>query len=318
MLKEVIKMNKSEDCVSPHSHLIPPGDRAAKKRGLILSILITVVIMLLEVVGGILTRSLALISDAGHMLTHFVDLGISLFAIIIAEKPPTSRKTFGYLRYEILAALFNSIFLFALTAYILYEAYERILNPQSIKGFEMFIVALLGLIANISSGIILFKVSHGDLNIRSAFLHMIGDTVSSVGVVIAAIIIHFTSFYILDPIISVVIAVLIAVWGIKLFNEAVNILMQGIPKEIKIENVEESIQAIPGVEEIHDTHIWAISSKMFVLTAHLIVNDMTVSDTEKLLKIINAKLFDEFEIFHTTIQFETQAKKNFKLDDKKV
>ncbi len=298
----------NSECISPQSHLIQSSERSAKKKRLFLSIVITFLIMLLEVAGGILSKSLALISDAGHMLTHFVALGISLFAIIIAEKPPTEKKTFGYLRYEILAALFNSVFLFALTAYILYEAYERILNPVSIKGVEMFVVAVLGLIANISTGLILFKVSHSDLNIRSAFLHMIGDTLSSVGVVIAAVIIHFTGFYLLDPIISVVIAALIVIWGVKLFNESINILLQGIPKEIDITEIEERLIKIEKVKQIHDTHVWAISSKMYVFTAHILVENISISESESLLKEINQVLLDEFKIFHTTIQFEVWSR----------
>lgn len=297
-------MNKKENCISPQPHLVKSAGRQKKKRRLMYSLIITVVIMVLEAIGGFLTGSLALISDAGHMLTHFVALGISLFAIIIAERPPTSRKTFGYLRYEIIAALFNSLFLFGLTIFIIYEAYERISDPVNIKGVEMFIVALLGLIANITSGLILFKVSHDDLNIKSAFVHMVGDTISSVGVVIAAVIIHFTGFKILDPILSVLIAGLIAVWGFKLLKESLNILMQGIPKEIQLDEVDQAIFSVKGVNGVHDTHIWAISSSMNVLTTHILVKDMSISQTSEIIQEINENLYDKFSIYHTTIQFE--------------
>ncbi|HDS09196.1 MAG TPA: cation transporter [Firmicutes bacterium] len=300
--------DKNSECISPQSHYILPADRTSKKKRLFWSILITFLIMLLEGLGGLFTKSLALISDAGHMLTHFVALGISLFAIIIAEKPPTEEKTFGYLRFEILAALFNSVFLFALTGYIIYEAYERMHNPIPIKGIEMFAVAFLGLVANLITGLILFKVSHGDLNIRSAFLHLVGDTISSVGVVIAAVIIHFTGLFLLDTVISLVIAVLIAIWGVRLFLESVNILLQGIPKEVRISSLNERITQVEGVNGIHDTHVWAISSKMNVFTAHIVIDNISVSETEKLLRDINKILLDEFNIFHTTIQFETERK----------
>ena len=186
---------------------------------------------MVEVIGGFLTNSLALISDAGHMLTHLFALLVSLFALFFAAKPPTEKKTYGFYRLEILAALFNGIMLFMITVWIFYEAYQRFMHPESISSGKMFMVACIGLVANITCAYILKGNGHGhSLNVRSAFLHMLGDTLSSVGVIIGAGIIYYTNWFIIDPIISVLICVLILIWSYKLVMESVDVLLEATPK----------------------------------------------------------------------------------------
>src|SRR4030042_2414728 len=186
--------------------------RSYERKRLLITIILTGTMMVGEVLGGIFTGSLALISDAGHMLTHAFALLVSFLAILYACRPATNDKSFGFYRAEILAALLNGITLLIITGFILWEAYKRILNPRPIAGREMIIIGVIGLLVNIVTALLLWKVSKSSLNVRSAFIHMLGDTGSSVGVVIGAIIIYFTDFYIIDSIFSIVIAILILIW----------------------------------------------------------------------------------------------------------
>ncbi|WP_169704308.1 cation diffusion facilitator family transporter [Candidatus Kuenenia stuttgartensis] len=196
---------------------------------------ITGVIFIVEVIGGIITNSLALLSDAGHMLTHLFALLISLFAIMFASKPPTQRKTYGFYRLEILAALLNGIILLLITVWIFYEAYHRFVTPEAISSGMMFFLAIIGLLANISCVYILKSGEHGhSLNVKIGFLHMLGDTISSVGVIIGAVIIYYTNWYIIDPIISIMLCILILIWSYKLIMESVDILLEATPKDINV------------------------------------------------------------------------------------
>jgi cobalt-zinc-cadmium efflux system protein len=200
--------------------------KGATKNSLILAIIITASVMVIEVIGSLLTRSLALASDAGHMFTHLFALVISFTAIIVACKEPCHHRTYGYYRAEILAALFNSIFLFAVTTYIFYQGIERLLNPQPVLGFEMFIVALAGLAANGFSIILLRNNMRNDLNIRGAFLHMFADAASSVAIIIGAVIVTQTGWYFIDPLLGIGISVLIFVWAFGLLRDSINVLME--------------------------------------------------------------------------------------------
>jgi cobalt-zinc-cadmium efflux system protein len=264
-----------------------------------------------EVIGGFLTNSLALISDAGHMLTHLIALLISLFALFFAAKPPTEKKTYGFYRLEILAALFNGIMLFMITVWIFYEAYQRFIHPESISSGKMFMVACIGLVANITCAYILKGNGHGhSLNVRSAFLHMLGDTISSVGVIIGAAIIYYTNWFIVDPIISIMICVLILIWSYKLVMESVDVLLEATPKEINIDRVIESLKQIPGIDNAHDIHVWTITSGMYSMSGHIDTKDMLISETTRLSKEINHILGEKFKIGHTVIQFGCECKIN--------
>ncbi len=260
-----------------------------------------------------MTNSLALISDAGHMLTHLFALLVSLFALHFAAKPPTEKKTYGFYRLEILAALFNGITLFVITLWIFYEAYHRFMHPETISSGKMFIVALMGLIANVVCVYILKGDAHEhehSLNVRAAFFHMLGDTFSSVGVIIGAIIIYYTNWFIVDPIISVMICVLILIWSYKLVMESIDVLLEATPKEINIDNVIASLKQIPGVDDAHDIHIWTITSGMYSMSGHIDTKDMLISETTKLSKEINRILSENFKVGHTVIQFGCECKIN--------
>jgi len=261
--------------------------------------------MVIEVVGSILSGSLALISDAGHMFTHLFALIISFAAIIISCRAPCHHRTFGYYRAEILAALFNSIFLFGVTAYIFFQGIERLLNPQPVLGFEMFLVALAGLAANGFSILILRKSVRNDLNVKGAFLHMFADAASSVFIIIGAIVVSLTGWYIIDPLLGIGISVLIFIWAFGLMRDSINVLMETSPKGINANVVTEEIKKnIPEVSAINDMHIWEITSGMYSLTAHIEATIHSSSDVSEIIKRINKILNDKFGIEHTTIQIE--------------
>ncbi len=266
-------------------------------------------------VGGVLSNSLALISDAGHMLTHLFALLISLFAVFFATKPPTEKKTYGFFRIEILAALFNGVTLVVIAAWIFYEAYRRFMHPETISGAMMLVIAVVGLIANVSCAYILKGDGHEhgvghSLNLKSAFVHMLGDTVSSVGVIFGAVFIYFTGWFVIDPIISVVICVLILLWSYKLIMESIDVLLEAAPKEINIDELIESLKQISGIDNAHDIHVWTITSGMYAMSAHIDTKDMLISETTKLSKEINGVVNEKFKIGHTVIQFGCECKTN--------
>ena len=238
------------------------------------------------------------------MFTHLFALAISFTAIIIACKEPCHHRTYGYYRAEILAALFNSIFLFAVTAYIFYEGIVRLLNPQPVLGFEMFLVALAGLAANGLSILILRNSMRNDLNVRGAFLHMFADTASSVVIIIGAIIVTYTGWYFIDPLLGIGISILIFVWAYGLLRDSINVLMETAPKGINIEIVSASIkESIPEIVSINDMHIWEITSGMYSLTAHMKA-DLSNENLKEIIDRINRLLADKFSIEHTTLQIE--------------
>jgi len=278
--------------------------RVKEKGRLKIVICITGITMIVEVIGGVISGSLALISDAGHMFTHAFALLISFIAIVLASRPADMRKTFGYYRIEILAALFNSILLVFITGWIFYEAYLRIILSLLIKGTEMLIFATVGLIVNIVSAIILIGVSKEDLNVRSAFLHMVGDTASSVAIVLGAVIILYTGWTLIDPILSILIAVAILIWVWNLARESLHILLEAVPRKVNTEKVKEEIMKFEGVKEITDLHIWTITSNMYSLMAHIRVEDGKISERKTLIKDINQMLDHRFDIVHTSLQFE--------------
>jgi cobalt-zinc-cadmium efflux system protein len=278
------------------------------KNRLVLSMIITASVMVIEVIGSVLTGSLALGSDAGHMFTHFFALAISFTAIIISCKEPCHHRTFGYYRAEILAALFNSIFLFGVTAYIFFQGIERLLNPQPVLGYEMFLVALAGLAANGISILILRNSVRNDLNVRGAFLHMFADTASSVLIIIGAIVVSLTGWYIIDPLLGIGISILIFVWAFGLMRDSINVLMETSPKGINSDVVMAEIKKnVPEVTSISDMHIWEITSGMYSLTAHIEANITSSGNVDEIIHKINKILNDKFGIEHTTIQMESKS-----------
>lgn len=280
--------------------------RSVEKKKLKLTMAITGTMMVVEVIGGLLTNSLALISDAGHMFTHFFALAISFGAILCASKESCHHRTFGFYRIEILAALFNSLFLFGVTAWILMEGIKRIIQPTPILGLQMFIIAVAGLIVNLVSAWILHGASKDDLNVKSAFLHMWADTLSSVAIVIGAIIIYFTNWNIIDPILSIGIALVIFGWGWGLLKDSVNILLESVPKGMNSDQIAEALKVgVPEIKEVTDLHIWEITSKMYSMTAHIKLKDNSAErGTKEILHRIKDIANRQFDIEHTTIEFD--------------
>lgn len=262
--------------------------------------------MIAEIIGGLLSNSLALLSDAGHMFTDTLALALSFFAMKFADMPATEKKTFGFYRLEILAALLNGITLVIISLYIIYEAYLRILNPQPVAGTLMLVVAVIGLVVNIIGALFLIKHRETNLNIRGAFLHIIGDAVSSVGVIIGGIIILYTGWYLIDPILSILIALGIIAGAIGLVTESVSILLESAPSHINIAAVAEEIAKIDGVREAYHVHVWTITSGVYALSAHVIIDDRPVSGSRVLLDSIRQRLTDRFKIMHSTIQLECE------------
>ena len=279
--------------------------RSVERSKLKLAMTITGVVMVIEIIGGILTSSLALLSDAGHMFTHFFALAISFAAIKIACKEPCHHRTYGFYRAEILAALFNSLFLFAVTAYIFYEGVKRLVNPEPVLGLQMFLIALLGLVVNVISVLILQGSARDDINVKGAFLHMLADTVSSVVIVFGAVVIYFSDWYILDPLLAIGISLVILVWAWGLFRDSINILLETAPKGINIDDVSMELkQEIPEIRDICDMHIWEITSNMYSFTAHIALDVMNYGKSKEILEKINQLLNDKYDIEHTTIQFD--------------
>ena len=263
--------------------------------------------MVAEVVGGIYSGSLALLGDAGHMLVDALAIILSLFAIRVARRGATATRTFGYHRIEILAALANGIILVLVSLYIFYEAYQRFLEPPQVKIPLMLIVAVIGLFANLVGVILLNRASHWSLNVKAAFWHIIGDTLSSVGVIIAGVVILFTGWYIADPIVAVVIGIII-LWGAgRIVREAMDILLEAVPKHINLARVIDSIRNVPGVNEAHDIHIWTITSNIYALSAHLVIDDQMVSRGVDIVKMVRRELAQNFDISHTTLQLECES-----------
>ncbi len=265
--------------------------------------------MVVEIVGGIWTGSLALISDAGHMFTHAFALGLSLVAIAVASRPTTPERSFGLYRVEVLAALFNAITLALITVFIAREAWIRLMNPQPILAGQMLAVALVGLFVNILTAWVLSGAGHDDLNFRSAFLHMLGDTLSSVAIVGGALVIRWTGWVWIDPVLSVLICVVIAIWAWGLTRDSVRILLEEAPRDVKTAAVVARIRAEFGeVADIDDVHVWTITSGMHAMTAYVeLARELPLAEQSELAHRLRHFVADEFSIAHAVFQFEPRA-----------
>lgn len=277
------------------------------RRALKVTFALTFTYFIVEVIGGLLTNSLALLADAAHMLTDVFGLGLALFAIWITQRPANAAKTYGYYRVEILAALANALVLFGVSFYILYEAYRRFQEPPEVNSLPMMIVAVIGLAVNLVGIYNLRRGSKESLNVQGAFLEVVSDTLGSLGVIAAGLIMYFTGWYYADPIFSVVIGLFILPRTWKLMMEAVNVLLEATPAHINLKEVEDAMRAAPGVADVHDLHVWTITSGMESLSAHVVLAEGTdPRDVQKILKQLSAQLKDEFGIDHTTIQIEAR------------
>lgn len=280
-------------------------ERRKDRRRLLIALALTATIAVAEAVGGWLTGSLALLSDAGHMLTDLSALLLSLLALWFAGKPADKKKTYGYYRMEILSALFNGVLLLGITVFILYEAWERVRAPTEVKLGPMAIVAAAGLVANLAA--LSFLHHSHSMNVRGAFLHVLGDTLSSVGVLLAAGIMALTGWFVVDPIISVLISIVIVVGAVQLVRDAVDVLLEAVPAHVDMAAVQALMLKVQGVTAVHDLHVWSISSGIYALSAHLVVQDPMVCNNDEILSAVKHELFDRFGIDHTTIQIESET-----------
>lgn len=267
-----------------------------------IALAITAAFFVVEVVGALLTNSLALLADAAHMLTDVGALALGLFAAWLASQPVSAQKTYGYYRTEILAALFNGTTLVLVCLYIFYEAYGRLSAPPEVQSLPMLAVAVLGLGANLASALVLGRSERHSLNIKAAFLHVIGDALGSAGVIIAALVMLFTGNRLADPVISILIGLLIIYGAGRLVLEAVDILMEACPSHISLKAVEEALKRVAGVISVHDLHVWTVTSGLVAMSGHVVVAGE--ADSQQVLRKLRAMLEQEFRIMHTTLQVE--------------
>jgi cobalt-zinc-cadmium efflux system protein len=292
-----------------HSHGGPPptGTAAAAYRGrLRIALTITLSVMVLEIIGGVLADSLALIADAAHMATDAIGLVMALLAIRFANRPAGPNRTFGFARAEILAALANCLLLLGVGGYLLYEAVERFITPAETKGGPAMVFALVGLLANMISLSLLVRGQKESLNVRGAYLEVLADTLGSLTVLVSAGIIVATGWQAVDPIASLVIGLMIAPRAWKLLRETLNVLLEAAPKGVDMGEVRAHIVALPGVEDVHDLHAWTITSGMPVLSAHVVVSQDVLDSVghEKMLHDLQGCLGDHFDVEHCTFQLE--------------
>jgi len=275
------------------------------RRDLTLTLVITASYCVVEFVGGIFTNSLALLSDAGHMFADVAALGLSLFAIRLAQLPPTANKTFGYHRVEILAALVNALLLWLIVALIFLEAFHRFLTPPPVKSTGMIAVATVGLGVNLVSLFVLSRSQGESLNVRAAFVHVLGDALGSVGAVFAGVAILVAGWYVADPLVSVGIGLLILYSSWEIIRDSVDILMQGTPRGMRLEEVEECLLGIAGVRQVHDLHIWTLTSGRYHLSAHLVI--CAENEPHAIIDAAQTRLRDRFGIGHTTVQVDREV-----------
>ena len=276
------------------------------KKGLRIAIGITAVILLLEFFGGLATNSLALLSDSGHMLSDVSSLVFSLLAMWLAAKPPTADKHYGYSRVEILAALLNGVTLFVIAGLILFEAVHRLRAPEPVSSVPMMGIAVIGLLANLLSAWALLRQGDvkSNINMRSAYLHVLGDALGSVGAIVAGLLMYFWNWVMADPLISVLVAGLILKGAWEVVRQAVHILMEGTPPNISPCQVREQLEQIDGVLNVHDLRIWTITSEIHSLCCHLLVDER--ADSQLVLQLANSHIRGDFGIRYATVQIETQ------------
>ncbi|MEY8560584.1 cation diffusion facilitator family transporter [Jeotgalicoccus halotolerans] len=277
----------------------------ANKKALTISLILIASFMIVEVIGGVLTNSLALLSDAGHMLSDAISLAVALAAFKMGEKAADSARTYGYRRFEILAAVFNGVTLIVIAVFIIIEAAGRFINPPEVATTGMLIIAVLGLLVNIVVAKILMSGdTHDNLNMKGALLHVLGDLLGSVAAIVAALSIMFFGWGIMDPLASVIVAVLISISGFRILRQSLNILMEGVPETVDFNRIIEKINNVDGVEDAHHIHVWSITSGMNALSVHIVVNGMlNVHETQKIIQRIEEQMKHE-SIEHVTVQVE--------------
>ena len=288
-----------------HSH-VHEGSDARNTRVLLISLALTLAFVVLEVIAGLRAHSLALLSDAGHNFTDAFALLLAAFAIYLHARPGDHERTFGYQRSGVLAAFVNALTLVVLAIVLFYESYDRLLHPQAVSTNAMMLVAAVAMVLNL--GIALSLGGHAghthDLNVRAAWIHMMGDAASSAAIIAGAWLIRYTGWQAIDPILSVLIGIAIVWSGWGIIRESLNILLEGLPKGLDLKEVTGALAVVPGVIDVHDLHIWSLGSDSRALSCHVLIEDMPPSASDSILRSLNRILCDRFAILHTTIQFE--------------
>lgn len=285
-----------------HVHRTTAASRSRGALGAALAI--SGAFLVVEAAGALWTGSLALAADAGHMLADVGGLALALFATWVAARPPTPAKTYGYYRAEILAALLNAVVLLGLAGLILVEAYRRLWAPSPVPGGPMLVVALLGLVANLAGAWLLRGEAAHSLNVRAAYLEVLGDALSSLGVLLAAVVILLTDWTTIDSLVSAAIGLFVVTRTWRLLTQAINVLLEGTPPHLEIAEIEEAMRRVAGVRRVHDLHVWTLTSGREAMSAHVVVDD--VGQSERLLEELHEVLHARFGIDHTTIQLETE------------
>lgn len=283
------------------SHVTRGG--AAPDGRLIFSLVLNLLITLLQIAGGIIANSLGLLSDAAHNLSDVVALGLSLWAVRLGRRPANPRRTFAYKRAEILVAMFNSAVLVAISVYIIVEAIRRLLDPQPVEGLWVIAFAGAGLAINALSAF-LIRAHQDDLNLRSAFLHLVGDAATSFGVMLSGLVVYLWGWNYADAIVSILVSLWIGREAFAIVRSTVNVLMEGTPEGVEFADVQQAIAAIPGVRGVHDLHIWSLSSTDLALSAHLEIDDVALSETGALVTAVKDVLAREFAVDHVTLELE--------------
>jgi cobalt-zinc-cadmium efflux system protein len=272
---------------------------------MLIAMCLTAGMMVLEVIGGILTGSLALLADAGHMLTDVAALALSLGAAWLVRRPATPQRTFGFHRAEILAALINGLSLMVLSLYVVYEAIGRVQAPPTVDSEPLLVIATLGLLANLAAGWVLMRSSGEDLNVRSAYLHVLSDALGSVGAILAGVLMYAYGWYLADPILSLGISALIMWSAWRLLRDTVNILLEAAPAWIDVAEVQRTLGTVPGVDSVHDLHIWSVASNFIALSGHVrLKHAPSCADHQRLLNELRRLLHTRFGIEHVTLQLE--------------
>ncbi|MBO0792782.1 MAG: cation transporter [Ktedonobacteraceae bacterium] len=287
-----------------HTHAGHDHTHGMVGRSLRIAFFLTIFILLAEIIGGLLANSLALLSDAGHVVTDLFALGLAWFASAQAERPSNERKTFGYHRVGILAALLNALTLILLSAFIIWEAIQRFQHPEPVQPLIMFVAAGIGVAVNLFIGFGLRREGGNNLNVRAATLHVFGDVGVSLGVIIAGLVMLFTGWSIVDPLLSIAVAVLMAAGCWNVLRETTDILLEAVPKGISLARLVADLKGVAGVRDVHDLHVWSIASGMHALSCHVIIDNIPPSASSSILRTITDVLNHKYRINHSTIQFE--------------
>ena len=282
------------------------SSRSAEKR-LWIALIISSLIAIVEFTGGFLGQSLALVSDSGHVLTDVLAVGVGILTLRLGRKPHTARRTFGYHRAEIFAALVNGSVLIGAAFLIVFEAYLRLRQPPTVQGPLVLAIASIGLLGNITNAGLLSRSRRTNLNVKGVFLHTVGDVLSSLAVIVSSLIVIFTGYQGVDPLVAAIIGVLIMRSAYLLVRDSTNILLEATPRQMQLETIAKAIRSVEGVKGVHDLHVWTITSGLYALSGHITVDTDSISQGSTIVEKIEAKLKESFGIEHVTLQIEAEA-----------